>query len=272
MGGSSSTIKIGKQVLEVTQSKDSTSPILLPGPIEPQAQCPLLSLPGELRNMIYQHTSEVAGDVYCVKGCHGPSIDDSHPHIQRMLGSNQLKYVCRQLYHETSAIGLHKKDVSFKVGHVLTAATWLDTNITKLIVEGYKGTDIHVAPLVRACRSNPKLEVFVLSPSLVITAGCSHLIPLGAAMQMVLRNRALPFSTDHETSVKIEKLVKEILEDPMHLAYSVPSAVERPVPSNFKIFPWDAYDEETLRYSYLLKRKGFEDWIAQIREWYSHGI
>jgi hypothetical protein len=34
----------------------------------------------------------------------------------------------------------------------------------------------------------------------------------------------------------------------------------------------EEYDEAEIRYSYLRNRKGFEDWVAQVREWYKNGI
>jgi len=43
-------------------------------------------------------------------------------------------------------------------------------------------------------------------------------------------------------------------------------------PSNFRLFPIDAYDEEELKSSYLVKRKRFGEWLAQIKTWYEDGI
>ncbi|KAI4613930.1 hypothetical protein J4E80_006618 [Alternaria sp. BMP 0032] len=40
----------------------------------------------------------------------------------------------------------------------------------------------------------------------------------------------------------------------------------------YEVYPIDEYDEDEVRYSYLGKKKGFENWIAQIREWYRDGI
>jgi hypothetical protein len=43
-------------------------------------------------------------------------------------------------------------------------------------------------------------------------------------------------------------------------------------PPNFRLFPIDAYDEDELRSSYLANKKGFGQWLAQIKTWYEVGI
>lgn len=43
------------------------------------------------------------------------------------------------------------------------------------------------------------------------------------------------------------------------------------LPNNLKLFPKEYYDEALLRDSDMKEMKGFEDRIAQIREWDEHG-
>jgi hypothetical protein len=75
----------------------------------PQPQ--LLHLPGEVRNKIYKYALDTGSrGLYLLKGRGGPERVGDHT---LRLGHNQLKYTCRQLYHETADVELKYNNVNF---------------------------------------------------------------------------------------------------------------------------------------------------------------
>jgi hypothetical protein len=83
--------------------------------IKEQPQSPLLRLPAELRNRIYEYALTAKGDLmYMFWGTDHKSIicdsahdaDSSRPVSVGATEFNQLKYVCLKLYAETAALEL----------------------------------------------------------------------------------------------------------------------------------------------------------------------
>ncbi|KAF2115344.1 hypothetical protein BDV96DRAFT_575321 [Lophiotrema nucula] len=74
------------------------------GPFTEQSLSPLLRLPGELRNRIYEYTTfEPHGLFYGTSAIGKPTLFSN---FERTHECNQLKYACRQLYAETKGLGL----------------------------------------------------------------------------------------------------------------------------------------------------------------------
>jgi hypothetical protein len=89
---------------------------LLSRPLVYQGQSPLIRLPGEIRNRIYDYvlksydTGELAMLPVLINEPESPySLHTRHygEKSAQWYEVNQLRYVCRQLYFETRYIGLH---------------------------------------------------------------------------------------------------------------------------------------------------------------------
>ncbi|RYN62742.1 hypothetical protein AA0118_g4995 [Alternaria tenuissima] len=121
---------------------------------------------------------------------------------------------------------------------------------------------------VRLCEAHPHLEVIVLSNSLRITQGCRGLLVTGAAIQLILRGKRVSFDVDATFTSDVDKVARAMTT--RHGFGSFEQGFR--YPDNLKYFPQDFYNEAELRYSQTEKKRGFENWLAQIREWYEHGI
>lgn len=71
----------------------------------------LLALPRELRDMVYAYTLAVDGLILMKKPTEQPSFV-ARRHDSQGEEVNQLKYVCRQLYHETKGMELELNKVT----------------------------------------------------------------------------------------------------------------------------------------------------------------
>ena len=131
-------------------------------------------------------------------------------------------------------------------------------------------SDIPFDHFVFFCQRNPQLEVAIFTQALRKELGCRGLLVVGAALQRVLRRKKLPFQVDAGLASKIKKVARHMHKNTNMTDWTC--AGGRLLSKNIKVYPMDEYDEAEVRYSYLRKKKGFEDWVAQIREWYRDGI
>jgi hypothetical protein len=97
-------IKASQRAVKLTSKQDVIS-------ARNQSKLPLLRLPGELRNRIYENAlSEPEGLHYQFAKNQVPRLFselEASPKAKRYsLEANQLKYVCRQLWHESKGYGL----------------------------------------------------------------------------------------------------------------------------------------------------------------------
>jgi hypothetical protein len=121
---------------------------------------------------------------------------------------------------------------------------------------------------VRLCEAHPHLEVIVLSNSLRITQGCRGLLVAGAAIQLILRGKRVSFDVDATFTSDIDNVARAMTTRGGFGSFEQGFRY----PDNLKYFPQDSYNEAELRYSQTEKKRGFENWLAQIREWYAYGI
>jgi hypothetical protein len=114
------------------------------------------------------------------------------------------------------------------------------------------------------CKLFPQANVSILTNALSLQHGTLALLAQGAAYQIFLRGQELPFEMDCVFSEKVRWIIQSFRD-------GVLGDEEGQVPTNFRVYPiFEAHEE--LEYSYLRKKKRFEDWVAQIREWSEHGI
>jgi hypothetical protein len=109
--------------------------------------------------------------------------------------------------------------------------------------------------------------MFFLTCRLSLKHGTLTLLARGAAYQMYLRWQGLPFQMDHAFSKEVLEITQAMKDSRFDLGEEKLQA-----PDNLHVYPILEFDEEQLRYLYLRKKKGFDDWIAQFREWSKHGI
>jgi hypothetical protein len=201
--------------------------------------------------------------------------------IRRFHHINELATTCRQLHLETINMGFSKQHV-----YSIREKSSIPTNVGPARLVKYDhmlalhhDTMYHFEDYIRfandrfhryICFANdrPRIETTILTRSLRIELGTRELLVRGAAIQLLLRGKKVSFTVDTAFASEVNRVVEE-----MAVKNDTGSvAAGQKFPDNLRIFPQETYNEEALRYSYLRKKKGFEDWVAQIREWYEYGI
>jgi len=253
--------------------------ILLPVPaaILPQLQSPLLRLPGEIRNKIYEYALEdskpleVIGNLYC----YAPPPFKAH--ATRLHQFNELQHTCRQLRTETGYMGFSRTKTSFYSESLTRWQVPQDPGTRRVMCYENEKHDHHLHYLISLgpirhytglCEEDPQVEVHMFTQVLRKDLGCRGLLVRGAALQLILRGKKLPFRVDAGIASDIESMAV-ILNPYGRWSFH---AEPKLLPKNIRIYPMEEYDEAEVRYSYLRNKKGFEDWVAQIREWYKNGI
>ena len=262
------------QVISAIATTATTLTLLLvPKPILPQFHSPLLRLPGEIRNKIYEYALKDSKPLRVIGNLHKAPYK---VHATRLHQFNTLKHTCRQLRTETACMGVSPADASFHSSYNTFSQTLVPGTRQ---LECYKHdrptdrflSDIPFDDFVFFCQRNPQLEVAIFTQALRKDLGCRGLLVAGAALQRVLRRKKLPFQVDAGIASDIRKMAKHMHKNTNMRLWRFRSG-GRLLSGNIKVYPMEEYDEAEVRYSYLQKKKGFEDWVAQIREWYKNGI
>ncbi|KAI4645615.1 uncharacterized protein J4E79_010793 [Alternaria viburni] len=89
-------------------------PLATGGSALPSAPNRLLALPRELRDIIYEGNYALTEDRGLLMIETHPKSFRGHRLYEHWVESNRLKYVCRQLYHETKGLGLKHNDVAVR--------------------------------------------------------------------------------------------------------------------------------------------------------------
>lgn len=242
------------------------------GDIQPQFQSSLLRLPGELRNKIYEYTC-FNPDTVCVIGFganHHESDSVLPRRYSRVPGNNILREVCRQLRCETLELGWTLDPIAWDANaslpesqeHCMTIV-YLESRISMQQAAVYPHG---LQQGITYCKDNPKLRFILLPVEFRMRRGCRELLAYGAAFQRLLRNTKLPFYVDSSFEFEVSRLVRVLR------AKVADGIFTELAPDNFRVFPIGNFDEDALRHLYMRNRKGFENWVVQIREWYYHGI
>lgn len=263
-------------------------------------------LPGEIRNAIYQYALEKTRPLHIV----GLSEDElpTAAQIRRFHAVKGLMHTCRQIRLETK--GSNWTYVSWSCEVICSPIKkWFDpvpvcpnhlqirplcggpspksaseharilvrlsSNPSRMVVSRRKDEPDYYSidsdmfdEHVRLCEAHPHLEVIVLSNSLRITQGCRGLLVAGAAIQLILRGKRVSFDVDAAFTSDVDKVARAMTTRDGFGSFEQGFRY----PDNLKYFPQDSYNEAELRYSQTEKKRGFENWLAQIREWYAHGI
>ncbi|CAN9209082.1 unnamed protein product [Alternaria alternata] len=275
-------------------------------PIPVQLQSPLLTLPGEIRNAIYQYAMEKTRPLHIV----GRSEDElpTTAQIRRFHAVKELMHTCRQLLLETREYNW--THVSWSCEAICSPLKkWFDpvpvcpNNLQiqplcggpspnsasenarilvrlspkppRMVVDRRKDEPDYYSidsdmfdEHVRLCEAHPHLEVIVLSNSLRTTQGCRGLLVAGAAVQLILRGKRVSFDVDATFTSDVDKVARAMTTRGGFGSFEQGFRY----PDNLKYFPQDSYNEAELRASQTEKKMGFENWLAQVREWYAHGI
>ncbi|KAG9185976.1 hypothetical protein G6011_02532 [Alternaria panax] len=251
-------------------------------PILPQVQSPLLRLPGEIRNKIYEYALDQTRPLHVVGRKEDEFIKLPTPvQIRRFHHLNELVRTCRQLRLETKGMGSTWAHVSWSHNVVpvpskhVRILVQLKTNPGRIPFyrrgngpECYSIDDGIFDDHVRLCETHPHLKVAVLSNSLRNTQGCRGILVIGAAIQLILRGKKVGFEVDAKFTSDVDRVVRAMAGPEGFGTFEQGFRY----PKNLSYFPQDIYNENELRSTQPRKKKGFEEWVAQIREWYEHGI
>jgi hypothetical protein len=171
----------------------------------PQHQSPLLRLPGELRNRIYEYTYSGPDDLCIVNtNRYDYNHTDAQAKVYGLLQLNSVGDACRQLCSRTAGMRRRIKRAnscdtplhqitSYNVAKIV----WFDRSIS------LHARDINNS--IQYCIRYPQTEIFFLTERLSLKGGILALLTQGAAYQMYLRGQAIPFHLD-------EAFYKDVLE------------------------------------------------------------
>jgi hypothetical protein len=146
-----------------------------------------------------------------------------------------------------------------------------DDDVNVLFVEWHsveEGQDTFFAQCLEYCRKRPNVDFLYLSRSLQLSQGCHKLFVTAAALQKVLRHQPLPFRVDLYNTLDIKQRANRAKQNSIG-DYMAENWV---APMNFKVYPFDQFDVEIWRSSYLSRKKSYNDWVGQIKKWYKDGI
>jgi len=121
---------------------------------------------------------------------------------------------------------------------------------------------------VTFCIKHPEVDVAFLTKSLKVGEKPRDFLVFGAALQLYLRGKRVSFKVDDWFTNRVDKEVAMIRDETRCETFEQGSRF----PPNLKIFPDEDYDEAIIRHSRMKRMEGFEDRVAQIREWFEHGI
>jgi hypothetical protein len=110
--------------------------------------------------------------------------------------------------------------------------------------------------------------VAYLTDFLEVRKNPRNLLIRGAALQLYLRGKRVHFKVDTSFTDEVNKMVDELGTKVRFCSFTEGNRL----PNNLKLFPEEYSDEALLKGSGMKETEGFEDRVAQIREWYEHGI
>lgn len=265
-------------------------------------QSPLLQLPGELRNLIYECTLAMADGAFCKRRCgSGPfrlyESSTCDPIDRNEI--NQMKYSCHQLYRETSGLGLEMNTIIFD-----SASTFLtfpqplasrdccsfmrecaetqQRKIKKITLWEVRpdderfphedpGFDLNsVSLLIQYCKYRPDIEIALRIGRLDVTASPFQFVIDAFMTHITLRKDDTKFSF----SIPANALNK-VIGGAMFMAefWEGYGTSTEAAPANFKVFPWHGYSETLNQALSITHLRGFEDgWKDQVKFWYERGI
>ncbi|RMZ69626.1 hypothetical protein GMOD_00006459 [Pyrenophora seminiperda CCB06] len=132
---------------------------ILPVEIKLQLQSPLLRLPSELRNMVFEFVFVDNGNLHMLSN--DPARDTRR--LRRLLKLNSLRNVCQQLRLETA--GMDRNTFTMHDFGVIRRLSVFGDN-AKVVVSCTTWSVFITASfhnLIRLCREDPKAEVHVLA-------------------------------------------------------------------------------------------------------------
>ena len=261
-------------ILPIAITATSLTILLVPKPILTQLHSPLLRLPGEIRNKIYEYALGNSTPLRVTGYSHKVPL---RTYVKLSHQFNELKHTCRQLRLETAWMGVSPADTSFHSFYNTVNQTFGHGTRQLMCYKHDRPTDRFLSAIpfndfVFFCQRDPQLEVAIFTQALRKELGCRGLLVIGAALQRVLRLKKLPFQVDAGIASDIRKMTRH-MHKKINMGQWSARAGGGLISRNIRVYPIEEYDEtEMLRDSYLRKKKGFEDWVAQIRVWYKNGI
>ena len=197
----------------------------------------LLALPRELRDKIYEYALAEDEGLLLIET--HPKSFRGHRLYEHWVESNRLKYVCRQLYHETKGLGLGLNDLAMRSERqVESFVAFLDTcsasqqqcirkvTLTDRMMrrKTYMSSwDWDVEALRPYGASNPCMTIHLYVNSLSCTESAVHWLVLA---DTILYARYL--HTDHAFKPRAPSLIA---------VFSNPRSPRDPIPSHIRIFP-----------------------------------
>jgi hypothetical protein len=252
----------------------------------PQHQSPLLRLPGELRNRIYEYTYSKESEDLCIVNNHRydyiPRYADAQEKVHGLLQLNSVGHACRQLRSETAGV---RRRIN-RVNSYDTPLDQIKNYGVARIVWFDRNHELHTRDIMnclRYCMQYSQTEIFFLTERPSLKHGIFALLAQGAAYQMYLRGQALPVHLDEDISQKVLEMTQAMRRSSFDFDREGAQA-----PSNFHLYPIFEIAEAELKYSLSQVTwrqlrsgapdiswsmwNGFNDWVPLILRWSEHGI
>ncbi|KAF2878056.1 hypothetical protein BDV95DRAFT_589037 [Massariosphaeria phaeospora] len=240
-------------------------------------QSPLLRLPGELRNQIYELA--LSDDEVLVQ--------EEASGLFRLLRNmsprkelNQLKYTCRQLRHETRGLvpalntlrfpdsGIEEQSVV--AGRFLTACPQsTQTSIQKIVIEEHttslRARPLYwkgVAPLCEFCREHPNMTIELSIDCAGSSPEMVRFIAMGNIISAALRKKPMDLQM---------VLVTAPLMGSLKSVWAGYAEDAEPVAENLRVIPRGTFTAHATQFRPPRTPQG-RLWLAQIEKWHKEGI
>jgi hypothetical protein len=193
--------------------------LLVSTPILSQLQSPLLRLPGEIRNKIYEHVLGESIPLHVVGFHYSHWGAPYKTHARRLHQINELERTCRKLRAETGNMGSTWNHISLYSGYVDSAIIpnsgprrVMHYSVEQGQNHNFLRSILHTRYAL-ICKADPLLEVAIFTRALRKDVGCQGLLVLGAALQLMMRGNKLPFQVDAGQGVVQEWYLRHIVHE-----------------------------------------------------------
>ncbi|KAF2740049.1 hypothetical protein EJ04DRAFT_508462 [Polyplosphaeria fusca] len=255
-------------------------------------KCHLLALPRELRDRIYENVLTDDDGLICVATVAGANTGKepstqfqflSHTDDESKQGSNQLRYVCRQLHQETCGLALGYNNLIFT--STTQFSTFLATcspyhqsqmrtvTIQEHIIPLYGKcfplgwtTHLVATSLCSLCRAQPNLTMYIILDYFNADTDFGDWMVFGGALQYAVRG-SFPAALEESGRIRTALVA--------YANHCVKGLGGETVPWNLRLVPKGMGEEGfggSTRYGLVLEGEKREKWVGQVRKWCEEGF
>ncbi|KAF2478366.1 uncharacterized protein BDR25DRAFT_365582 [Lindgomyces ingoldianus] len=250
---------------------------------------PLLRLPPELRNLIYQFALSEPGSLRYHHDKHLVTRAKLYASQNAADEFNQLKFVSRQMYMETAGLELRYNDLHFPFDqerslhgvHMFLSFRDICSPIHQSWIRSVTIEDgplkqftayLYMHFIHTFAKYNPKAMVRIIFRWFRLNSDNENFICHGIFLKMLARNADITYLVPR-IRVYLQMDMDGVLGQALIPAF-------RKSPANVKFFPHGSFDEHDFRHSkdagevviHPQVEGGIDTWVSHARDWFENGI